>query len=313
MNSCAPILIPTLNRFEHFERCINSLRNNSYAQQTDLFIALDAPFRDSQKKGYYCILKFLDELSGFKSITIFKRERNFGVRRNIDTARNEIFLKYDRLIFSEDDNFFAPNFLDYINKGLEIYENNEQVYAVCGYNFPIEMPSDLDQNFYFWKGFSAWGCGYWRNKFYSIDRSIDSIEFFLSKYKNIRLIEKTAAINFLGLLTILRTGNITGDILINMNMVKNNMYCVFPVKSKVRNYGHDGTGEHCGEMINDLYSTQDIDLEQNFNFSEKYRDCGDNVEINKVLSKHFNMSILRRLYSYGLYIFLNLNLFCKAK
>ena len=39
----APILIPTLCRAEHFIRCVESLKNNSWAKYTDVFIGLDYP------------------------------------------------------------------------------------------------------------------------------------------------------------------------------------------------------------------------------------------------------------------------------
>ena len=43
MIKCAPILIPTLCRYEHFVKCIQSLKENTLANESDLFIALDYP------------------------------------------------------------------------------------------------------------------------------------------------------------------------------------------------------------------------------------------------------------------------------
>lgn len=39
----APILLPTLCRYEPLVRCIDSLRRNAWADRTDLVIALDYP------------------------------------------------------------------------------------------------------------------------------------------------------------------------------------------------------------------------------------------------------------------------------
>lgn len=38
-----PVIIPTLNRFEHFKNCVESLANCTYAPETELIIGLDFP------------------------------------------------------------------------------------------------------------------------------------------------------------------------------------------------------------------------------------------------------------------------------
>ena len=83
----APVLIPTLNRYEHFKRCVESLAHCTHADKTDLFIALDYPLKDSHWKGYKKIKQYLSEISGFKTITIIERERNFGAIDNFISAQ----------------------------------------------------------------------------------------------------------------------------------------------------------------------------------------------------------------------------------
>lgn len=39
----APILIPTLNRYEHLKRCVESLAKNKLAKESELVIGLDYP------------------------------------------------------------------------------------------------------------------------------------------------------------------------------------------------------------------------------------------------------------------------------
>ena len=83
---CAPVLIPTLCRFQHFKDCIESLKQNSLALQTDLYIALDYPFHESHHAGYAQIAEYLERLEGFKKIVILKRPENFGTKRNLEEA-----------------------------------------------------------------------------------------------------------------------------------------------------------------------------------------------------------------------------------
>ena len=73
--------------------------------------------------------------------------------------------KYDRWIFSEDDNVFSPNFLDYINKGLELYKNNKNIFAIVGYNNCFDCKYSDNNHFAQHSMFQAWGYGIWRNRF----------------------------------------------------------------------------------------------------------------------------------------------------
>ena len=43
----APVVIPTLCRYEHLKRCIDSLSNCTGADRTELYIGLDFPAEES--------------------------------------------------------------------------------------------------------------------------------------------------------------------------------------------------------------------------------------------------------------------------
>ena len=48
----APIIIVTLNRYEHLKRCIESLQKNGWAKYTELYISVDYPADESHWEGY---------------------------------------------------------------------------------------------------------------------------------------------------------------------------------------------------------------------------------------------------------------------
>lgn len=60
-----------------------------------------------------------------------------------------------------------------------------------------------------------------------------------------------------------------GDLMIRVYCALNDVYCIFPSLSKVRNYGFDGSGLNC--KTNSLYVRQEIDTQPYFEF--------DNFEI----------------------------------
>jgi hypothetical protein len=271
----APILIPTLNRYEHFKRCINSLKECDFSSQTDLFIALDYPLKDSHWDGYNKILKLIDEVEGFNTVNIIKREINFGANKNGSDALNFIFSKYKTLIFSEDDNVFSKDFLMFTNRCLEVYKDDDSIFSVCGYNYPIEIPKFYKNEIYTWQGYSAWGVGLWRDKFLKIDWSKEvvqsEVKSLLNNYTKIIQLNKIGNHYIPALLHMHNVQQVHGDTYISMYQFLNNMTSVFPVISRVRNMGHDGSGVNCVVIEDNVFSAQEI-----------YRGS-DNYEIPKIL------------------------------
>ena len=47
----APIYIPTLCRYEHFKQCIESLAQCEGASETEVYVALDYPAKESHLEG----------------------------------------------------------------------------------------------------------------------------------------------------------------------------------------------------------------------------------------------------------------------
>jgi len=290
MKHFAPILIPTLNRFEHFQGCIESLSRCNYANKSDLFIALDYPLNETHVAGYRKIISYLPKINGFNSLTVIKREENFGARKNLDNVREEIFKHYDKIIVSEDDNEFSPNFLEYINDGLDFYEKKLNVFAICGYNYPIKISKNYNADIYFWKGMSGWGYGIWKNRWEEIDWEIENLKKYLSKEENIKKIDNVAGHLLPALRQIIDTDYITNDTMVTYNLIKKEMYCVFPTISKVRNIGNDGSGLHCGKDL--ILSEQQIDEGMNMpNFTSNIH---ENLEINRSLRKYFSRKLYHR-------------------
>ena len=235
MKSFAPIFIPTLNRYDHLKRCIESLAKCTHADKTDLYIALDYPANESHWKGYKKIEKYIETIAGFKTIAVVKRKENFGAMKNYFEGRNELFNNNDKIIITEDDNEFSPNFLDYINKGLEKFKNNNRIYTICGYKHPIEIPDSYKANYFFHRDNSAWGFGLWRNKiqddFYTTAQMKDFIKnkIYLNELKGL------SGRHYYNILESIKLDIPRyGDFAVLLNNIKLNQYCVYPVISKIR-------------------------------------------------------------------------------
>ncbi len=262
----APIAIATLCRYEHFRRCIESLLKCTGAEFTELYIALDYPLKDSHWDGYKKISTYVNTICGFKQIHIIHREKNFGALKNIKELCSLISSKYDRYIFTEDDNEFSPNFLEYINAGLEKYKDDERILAICGYNFPFKNSSmqDYDFNAFPMRSFNSWGYGIWVDKLEEAKKFVDNskVEGYLHDWQLIlKLFKKNMYVEVHRMLQRYKIGA-CGDLLMRSYIALNDMYCIFPTVSKVRNHGFDGSGINC--CINEVYSQQQIDIAEKF-------------------------------------------------
>lgn len=266
----APVVIPTLNRYEHFKRCLESLERCSGAEYTDVYIGLDYPPSDKYIEGWKLIDEYLinkEGKNGFKNLIVKRRETNCGVggpTDNGDLLVKEILLDYDRYIFTEDDNEFSPNFLEYVNWGLEKYEEDESVYAICGYN-DINSLGFENNVFKIDVLFNAWGYGCWssrREKFLKI-KDYDYLVEYVRGYKWSDVFSSTIIIKS-SILFQIANKTFWGDVLRNL-LPAEERWCIFPTISKVRNWGWDGSGTHGGspEALK-RYSTLPIDSSVHF-------------------------------------------------
>ena len=291
----APVIIPTLNRYEHFRQCLESLEKCVGAEHSDVYVGLDYPPTEKYVDGWKKIGNYLLDKQmahKFKSLTVFRRKHNCGVgtpNSNGSVLVREVSALYDSYIFSEDDNVFSPNFLLYINQGLEKYRDDEKCLAICGYNYyGVEVP--VRENVYLSREYSAWGVGYWTKKREEL-LNIYNEEFLrsiLGSWSKILIIFKNEPRLLNTILLNLDSHKVFGDTIRVCYQYLNDKYSLFPVISKVRNEGFDNTGTTIFKA-DDNYNKQEIDTNADFTMD---RIEGTVLpEVQKAVSAFFKRSI----------------------
>ncbi len=286
----APVLIITLCRYEHFKRCIESLARCAGADQTEVFIGLDYPKDESHWPGYRQILEYIDTIQGFKEVHIYKRDVNYGPVMNVKDLRMKIRDRFDRHIYTEDDNEFSPNFLEYMNQCLEKYQDNPRVAAICGYSYrEWEDVKDYPFNAYPLQGFCPWGIGLWDSKEEGFRSFMDSEEILKSKtvVKQLFRARMYATVHHL----MSRRNRISTDLRRRCYYILQNMYCIFPTKSKVRNLGFDGSGVTCS--VREAFNKQQIDMDPTFTLDDF--EIRDYPQIKSLYKIKYSLSPIQRL------------------
>lgn len=263
----APVSIPTLCRYEHFKRCIESLSRCTWAEYTDVYVALDYPTKESHWDGYRKIKAYLESCGNltFKSLNVVVREKNygFGPNGNHATLAKEIEEKYDRRIATEDDNEFSPNFLVYMNKMLERFKDDDRIYRVCGYNRNVTIPGYFKNNYYIARSYAAWGVGIWRPK--KLQAKYGSYEYLkelMTNDETYKILKGRGSSFTEGVMSMLKTKQTPKDMQIALYETLEYKYNICPTISKVRNHGNDGTGAHCPQKnteLNLFFKEQPID------------------------------------------------------
>lgn len=266
----APILIPTLNRVEHFKRCLESLEKCTGADNIAVYVGLDYPPSEKYVEGWKRLDAYLHEKElnhGFKSLTVHRRDKNCGIGHPNDNLSQ--LVKFVRrfsevYIMTEDDNEFSPNFLEFINWGLNTYNGDDSIFAICGCK-DLET-SDINNNVYKLNTiFNAWGYGSWFTKRDKMTNLFD-VNRLKPIVMNARLTDAftSKVLQYNSLLFQVAKRSFHGDFLMSL-LPENEKWCIFPKVNKVRNWGWDGTGTHGGtpEAFKN-YSTLPIDADEHF-------------------------------------------------
>lgn len=266
----APVLIPTLNRYEHVKRCLESLERCTGAEFTDVYIGLDYPPSEKYLEGWKKVDAYLAEKErchGFKSLIVRRRDHNcgvVGVGSNGYLLRKEFVSEVEYYIYSEDDNEFSPNFLEFMNKALEHYKDDGRVIRVSGYT-PVLFSNLTEETTFFGIDTPAYGLGYWVEKKAKLNYMEIGKELTISFKRLLKLYKTYPALIYMAAHMVKSKKNY-GDIRYSMSNLLYGTFTLQPTQSLVRNWGTDGSGVHSG-VVKGL-DKEKIQTDTHFNLNE---------------------------------------------
>lgn len=238
----APIALFTYNRADKTRRALESLLLNAEARDSDLFIFSDGAKNEKAVQGVEDNRKYIHTISGFKSITIIEREKNWGLANSLIVGITDVINKYGRVIVVEDDLILSPYFLKFMNDGLDKYKNDDRVASISGFLNPVGEVSEP----FFLRYFACWGWATWKRGW---DLLINDSRELLR-----RLRWKTSDFNiggtgpFYGILYCDKVGlNDSWAVRFYASQFLAGKLQLFPNKTLVVQGGTDGSGTHCLE------------------------------------------------------------------
>ncbi|MCR5304306.1 MAG: hypothetical protein K6E33_07060 [Lachnospiraceae bacterium] len=276
----APVLIVTLNREKHLKRLMGSLLENTYSEMTDVYVGLDYPPSPKYEEGYRAVCEYLDtgDFKGFHSFNVIKRDYNLGPVRNSEDLKSFIGKDHDRWIITEDDNEFSPDFLKFMQEGLDMCKEDPSLYAVAGYSYPVEWADDPGNTVSLDGMFSAYGYGILKKNYDEFKR-VMTLDTWKKAMKDRELLKRMQGINRLnfndfvsGVMNyspvVLDSDGYhfrSSDMSQGMYLMLTGRRVIMPKLSMVRNWGFDGTGVNCGgDSEANRYSALPIDTGRDF-------------------------------------------------
>jgi hypothetical protein len=265
INSLAPVILFVYNRPEHTLKTLTALMNNILADQSELFIFSDGAKETAIAQEIENIKKtreIIHSREWCKTITIIEGKRNKGLAKSIIDGVTCIINKYDKVIVLEDDIVTSPYFLKFMNTALDFYAENEKVWHICGWDYPID--TDGLKNAFLWYTMNCWGWATWKNRWQYFKKDINAISDFSRKDIYLFNVYGMSA-NWEQILANVRGRIDTWAVFWYATIFKHKGLCLNSTKSYVKNIGFDGSGIHCSG--DDMFNTI-ISLEENIDFTE---------------------------------------------
>lgn len=157
----APVLLFAYNRPGHLSRTLRSLAENHNSHESELIIYIDGPKPGATEetiKNILSVQQLAREQAWCKKLTVHISKKNLGLAESVIHGVSETLSMHDRVIVLEDDMILSPYFLEYMNEGLDKYQNNDNVISIHGYCLPIEYPEST----FFLRGADCWGWATWK-------------------------------------------------------------------------------------------------------------------------------------------------------
>ena len=132
----APIVFFAYNRPDHTRKSLLALSENTLAPDSKLYIFCDGtPNGTSEEniKNNNLVKAVLREKKWCGTVEIIESSFNKGLAKSVIEGVGEVLNKHGKIIVLEDDLMTSTYFLEYMNRGLDLYENDSKVAQISGF------------------------------------------------------------------------------------------------------------------------------------------------------------------------------------
>ncbi|WP_298487927.1 sugar phosphate nucleotidyltransferase [uncultured Maribacter sp.] len=265
----APIALFTFKKLEPLKATVAALKKNKLAQYSELVIYSDAPIHVNDIERVNMVRAYLKTITGFKKVTINLATVNKGLANAIIEGVSDLLEQHETVIVMEDDLLCSTNFLAYMNAALNFYKNDPKVFSIAGYSPPISESKNYEYDIYFSKRASSWGWATYKSQWKKVDWQVNDYSHFKHDDNAKKAFNRMGS-DLTGMLKKQMKGKIDSwAIRWCFHQFKNELFTVFPTKSKIINIGFIKGATHTKGKSQNLRFTTPLDVTNTMNFRFK--------------------------------------------
>lgn len=243
----APIVLFVYNRPDHVRKTVDALAVNDLARESDLWIFSDGPRTPDDAARVEEVRRYVGSISGtnlFRSTRVVEARGNYGLARAIISGVSRVLAEHERAIVLEDDLLTAPDFLSFMNAGLDYYQSENGIGSITGYSPLKNLPIDCRGSVYILPRSCSYGWGTWRDRWTKVDWDVRDFPQIKGDKKARRRFNACGSDCYDMLRRQVEEGAESWSIRFGYWQFCEGLFTVYPVVSRVKNIGWDGTGVH---------------------------------------------------------------------
>ena len=241
--NCVPIALFAYNRPQHLRRTVEALRKNDLASKSRLYIFCDAARKPETLAEVEEVRAYARTVDGFAAVIVKTQEKNLGLAASITSGVTALTAEYGRVIVLEDDLVTSPDFLQFMNRGLELYADVPHVASISGYSYPVK--GKLPDSFFI-RGADCWGWATWERAWQRYNCDAEALLAALQDFDLADAFDYNGAASNIAMLEDqMASLNDSWAVRWHASTFIADMLTLYPGRSLVQNIGFDGTGVHC--------------------------------------------------------------------
>lgn len=245
----APIVLFAYKRLDTLKRVIASLEAAELSEKTDIYIFVDAAKRETDVEKNEAVKTYLEQWksnAGFKNVYLSYASVNKGLSNSIIHGVGKVMNEWGKAIVVEDDIVVSKDFLSFMNRALEHYEKDENVWAITGYTEELEILRNMEYSTFPWYRCDCWGWASWKDRWDTIDWEVKDYRKFMFSPRMRGQINRGGE-DMARMLDAQMAGAIDSwAIRWGYAASKADRVIIHPTISRVSNIGFDGEGSNCG-------------------------------------------------------------------
>lgn len=265
MEKLAPVALFVYNRPDHTRQTLEALSSNLLADQTNLFVFIDGPKVGTDMNTIKLInetKQIVNSRKWCKEQHIIERETNLGLAESIIQGVTKLVSQFGSIIVLEDDLVSSKYFLSFMNNALKIFEFEEKVACISGYNYPVK---DKLPDTFFIKGADCWGWATWKRAWEDFEPDGQKLVLKIQKMKRESEFDFDNSFPYFQmLLDQISNKNNSWAIRWYASTFLKDKLCLYPRLSLIRNIGLDGSGTHSGSGLDfmnaEVFEAHDISI-----------------------------------------------------